>query len=363
MKDIYFITSGHTHPMTGGEQYNYNIMKYLESKDLRVHIFEASNAPKFIRNNSLIRKSYLIYNIYLVWRFRNLSDIILIISDYFYVKLALFNFYVRYFKNFSLLGLTHHLMHYEKNNKIKKYIAILMERVFFKKFKIIITVSKQTKKDLIELGINNAKIVIVPNGIDETLIQKKFIRKSMLDKVTKILFVGVCVPRKGLEYLIEAVAILGREYIVTIIGNDKDDLSYANNLKNQVKRLDLGKKVFFLGRISKSELYKQYEENDIFVLPSLWEGYGVVLMEALAFGLPVVATNVGAIPELIVHKHNGLLVPAEDSKKLSEALKNIIDDPTRRKIYGDNTRRMFEKKAQTWDSVGRMFLKVLDSLN
>lgn len=115
------------------------------------------------------------------------------------------------------------------------------------------------------------------------------------------------------------------------------DGELSDELKNMASKLNLKEKVKFLGwRQDVAEVMSVF---DLFVLPSLNEGMGRVLVEAMALGKPVVASNVGGIPDLVIHGKNGCLVPPGDAQSLSAAISDLIEDPERGRKMGENGKK------------------------
>ncbi len=166
----------------------------------------------------------------------------------------------------------------------------------------------------------------------------------------RILFVGEHERRKGLEFLLEALAILrrsGKDLNLVTVGHG----SALAKLRGLALRLGVSDAVEFRGYVTDhddTQLPPIYSETDIFVLPSLREGFGFVLLEAMASGIPIVASDVSAIPEVI--GNSGILVPPRDAKALANALGALIDDPTMRAELGEAGRRRAEAHF-TWDRV------------
>lgn len=144
-----------------------------------------------------------------------------------------------------------------------------------------------------------------------------------------VLFVGRHIERKGLDVLLEAAAFLPEDrFEIRIVG--EGDLT--PRLKQQAQALNL-KHVVFTGKLSSQDLQKEYGQAHAFVLPAIvdskgdTEGLGVVLIEAAEFGLPLVASRVGGIPDVVCHQETGLLVEEKDPVQLAQALKQIAADP------------------------------------
>jgi glycosyltransferase involved in cell wall biosynthesis len=154
-------------------------------------------------------------------------------------------------------------------------------------------------------------------------------------------FVGWLIPIKGVTYLIKAMAEVVQRHpnsLLVLVGKGDEKGEEEIKLKEQVENLGLADNVRFLGwRPDVDEIMGCF---DIFVLPSLNEGMGRVLVEAMSAGLPIVASRVGGIPDLVKHGENGLLVPPADAGALERAISDLLSDKARRKHMGETGKRM-----------------------
>ena len=148
--------------------------------------------------------------------------------------------------------------------------------------------------------------------------------------------VGRLVPIKGLEWLLKAAPRVLAEFpqaCFVIIG----DGPMLGELRELTAILGIGLRVVFLG--AREDVPECLAAFDLFVLPSLNEGMGRVLLEAMAVGCPVVATRVGGIPDIVADRTTGLLVPPRDDRALAEAILTLLRDRSRRVAYGEAARR------------------------
>lgn len=208
------------------------------------------------------------------------------------------------------------------------------------------------------LGIRADKIHLIPPATDAPHNH----RRPRLDGRVHALFVGTCSPRKGVHYLVRAMALL-ENYPLTlhIIGDLEIDHDYAQEVIRLTRALHLEDRIVFHGLVPQEALWQQYAQADVFVLPSLWEGYGIALLEAMAFGLPIVATRVGAVPELIQDGQNGLLVPPGDPRGLAMGLRRIFTDTSLRdKLEGES--KACRAHLRSWEKVGQEFAALIDGL-
>jgi glycosyltransferase involved in cell wall biosynthesis len=151
-----------------------------------------------------------------------------------------------------------------------------------------------------------------------------------------------------------------RPWHLTCAGSLLRDAQYVAALQHQIDRFSLRRRVSLLGDLDRDALERQYARADVFVLPSHLEGYGMALAEAVSFGLPVVSTTAGAIPET-VPADAGLLVPPGDSRALAKALTVVIDDPARRAALAANARAA-RASLPTWAGTSAKFAAALDGL-
>ena len=171
-----------------------------------------------------------------------------------------------------------------------------------------------------------------------------------------VLFVGSLIPRKGLPFLVEAAKKIVKENAETkflIVG----DGPLRNQLAASLEAANLSGNFKFLGNFKEDALPAMYNCADVFVLPSIQEGQGIVLLEAQASGKPVVAFDVGGVNEAVQNKETGLLVNRGSSGELADALLKLLSDNTLREKMGTNGRR-FVTENFTWDTCAQKMLKV-----
>jgi colanic acid/amylovoran biosynthesis glycosyltransferase len=190
-----------------------------------------------------------------------------------------------------------------------------------------LAISNYNYENLVAFGMPIEKIIYHPVGIDtEKFVLKNNYAFNIREKRVIISTVARLVEEKGLKYGIEAVAkVLKR--------NKNLDLKYyiigsgylEKNLKNLVKQLGLENNIFFLGEKTHEEVIEIMNKTDIFILPSIAEALPVVLMEAQAIGLPVIATSVGSVDQVVMNGKSGFIVPKMDSDALAEKMVYLID--------------------------------------
>ena len=184
------------------------------------------------------------------------------------------------------------------------------------------------------LHIPVSRISVIPPGVstDFRSLNPKITNPNHSKKSVNLLFVGRLEYQKGLDVLIRALSVVKAKHRVTLMvigtGSLMDDY---RNLAKQYKVNDI---MYFKGYIPPDELPPFYRAADIFVCPSRYESFGLTFAEAMAAGLPVVATDVTAIPEVVVDGETGILVPPDNSNALSLGIEKLIENVELRKNFG-----------------------------
>lgn len=171
-----------------------------------------------------------------------------------------------------------------------------------------------------------------------------------------VIAVGRLIPRKGFEYLIRAIALLPEDIALVLIG----DGPLEDGLRGIAREEGVVSRVRMLGFRTRREIYRYLHGSDCFVLPSLHEGLGIVVQEAMDCGLPVVATDEGGQRDLVVPERNGILVKPADPDALAEAIRRIHDDPELAARLARNNLVDIRKFYEGRNS--RLYLELFDEL-
>jgi phosphatidyl-myo-inositol dimannoside synthase len=206
-------------------------------------------------------------------------------------------------------------------------------------------------------GVPAARLAVVPEPIDLTAWRRRFAATpSARDERPTVLTVARLYPRKRVTDVLDAAALL-RQRIprvqIRIVGEGPE----AARLAAQHARLGLGDSVVFLGHVNRDALALEYSHARCFCLPTVQEGFGLVFAEAMAAGLPVVASDAAAVPELVSDGETGLLVPPRTPGALAAALERVLEDDVMRKEMGMAGRARVESLDLV--PVARRFLEAL----
>lgn len=192
--------------------------------------------------------------------------------------------------------------------------------------------------------ICDVRAVIIPNGVrieSFSGLSREKSRKNLniLENEKIITFVGRLVPEKGVKYLIRAMTSINRnvpDARLLLIGDGLDRL-YLEKLTQELK---LTNTITFVGMVSNEKVPSYLASSDLFVLPTLSEGLSIVILEAMACGLPVITTTVNGLPEIVKDGENGLLVAPKNSEQLAQKLLLLLNDDQLRMKMGENNKRL-----------------------
>lgn len=231
------------------------------------------------------------------------------------------------------------------------------EQVALSQAQHVIVTSQITRQTLIDqFTVRPEHISVIEPGVDRPNRSNPFNTRSLnrAETAIKLLSVGALVPRKGFDVLINALAeLVELDWQLTIVGDDQRSPSCTQAIKALLKQYKLEARVHLVGSQTATQLAKYYEEADLFVLASRYEGYGMAYTEALAWGLPVIGTDGGAAVQTLATPA-ACLVPVEDTTMLAQTLRTLISDSSTRQSMREAA---FEHAQQlpTWGDAGKQF--------
>lgn len=247
----------------------------------------------------------------------------------------------------------------------------------------IIAVSKETKLDVMKhFNVDEKKIHIIPNGIDTDEFQKVYttdaMKKYKIDETKPfVLFVGRITRQKGIVHLVNAIKYMNPDVQVVLCAGQPDTEDIAKEMQLAVDNiLNIRNNVIWIEEmLPKKDLIELYSHASIFCCPSIYEPFGIINLEAMACEVPVVASAVGGIKEIIVENETGLLVkfdqineapfepknPDEFSRLLAEKINYLIENEDIRKSMGKKGRQLAVDKY-SWYSIAEKIVELYKTL-
>lgn len=335
MKRVLVIYPNYGKVITGGHVYDHYFIEHLRlNKNLNIDIYEKDP----------VCKSIIAY----MFVFSKLTNLckqydIVISNSRNYSRLLLLFSIIRLFSKTKLI-LFHHHFSFMIEKRFNRFVHKLFEFSFISLSNSVIVPSPYVK-DQMNSFFPNKNIHFISLAFNDN---KQ--RESTLLNNNNLLYVGTIEPRKGIKYLLKSLALLKQENIsfkLTLAGTITD-MNYFNELKLFIKENDLEDFISFIGRVPVSDLEILYQNASCFVFPSLHEGYGMVLIEAMSYGVPVIGFNNSAIPYTLKHNKNGLLTENLNSFELKENIKKILKNiELRKKLSKGATNTYINSKKYT----------------
>ena len=215
---------------------------------------------------------------------------------------------------------------------------------------VLFVASSFTKKTLKEYSGNLPEIRVIPYGFPEVKQQKKY--QPLENRKLKVLFIGGLSQRKGISYLFEAVEGMQTEVELTVVGHKA--VAHCNALNEALEKHN------WIPSLPHDQILACMSDHDVFVFPSLFEGFGLVITEAMSQGVPVITTDRTAGPDLIKHGEDGWIVPAGSSSALKNVLAEILQKPEILEQFGLAAQN--KAKARPWSVYGQEMADALSSL-
>ncbi len=261
----------------------------------------------------------------------------------------------------SVIFTAHGWVFTEGKRYIERWVTAQVEKLMAKFTTKIICVSEFDKNLALKFNIApESKLITIHNGVDPMVFAESLKSKNFkkFDNEIYITFVGRLAPQKDIFLLIDAVEPIDGIKVLVV-----GDGELRNKVEKYISEKKLNNKIKLLGeRFDVPDILAQ---SDIFVLPSKWEGLPLTIIEAMMSKLPVVATAVGGVPELVDDGITGILVPPGDVKALRFAIKKLVEHPDLRIKMGENGHKKAMEKFKLEDMLVKtlnVYYEVLNSL-
>jgi glycosyltransferase involved in cell wall biosynthesis len=305
---IGLVIYGSLDTVSGGYLYDRKLVEYLRAQGDTVEIISLP-----WRNYA----SHLTDNL----RFRLPPDLDLVIEDELNHPSLLFA--NRHPHPFPIISLVHHLRCSELRPKWQNDLYRIVEKKYLQGVDGFIFNSKTTEGVVAQLMENSKPSVVAYPPTDrfsDVMISEEEVRKRAKSDELRILFLGNVIYRKGLHTLLNTVKSLKSKGRVDVVGGLNAEPKYAEEMQRFVMVNGLLSVVEFHGPLDNEPLIEMYRQAHVMVVPSSYEGFGIVYLEGMGFGLPAIGTTAGAAGEVITHGEDGYLIEPDDDKALAEML-------------------------------------------
>lgn len=236
------------------------------------------------------------------------------------------------------------------------YYKILMPVLLKKSYKIV-AISENTKKDILKFyNVDEKKIHVIPNGYDRELFNTKNVNRKVLEKYEisykYVIMVGASYPHKNLELAIKAIANIKEECKLIIVGKNSP---YIVKLKELAKELNVEGKVNFIGYISDEDLISLYYYSKAFVYTTLYEGFGLPILEAMACETVVITSDNSSLPE--VYGNAGLVFENNNAIELKEKIELVLNNEELREELIEKSKENIRKFS--WERTAKEVYEIL----
>jgi glycosyltransferase involved in cell wall biosynthesis len=347
--DVGFLIYGDINTQSGGYLYDRKLLSYLQGQGDRVEVI------------SLAPESYVgaLFS-------RDLPEVIgsrqfdiLIQDELVYPRLFNLNARLKTCLNCPIVSLVHLLDSSRPQMGVRRLLAQMVERRYLNSIDGLILNSRHTQRKVCDLlsGDLPASIIAVP-AADHRVPAGLEAAQAIGAKPgpgLNLLYVGNVIRQKGLHVLLQALEEIDRDcYRLTVAGRLDMEPAYVKQIRRQMKSAELEPSVQLTGPLRGAELTLCYQQNDVLVLPSVNEAYGIVYIEAQGFGLPVIGTHAGGASEIIKHGTNGYLIDPGDYQSLAKLLTTLSHDRARLKLMSSSARDYYRRHPTWADSCGKI---------
>ncbi|MHC1755343.1 MAG: glycosyltransferase family 4 protein [Methanosarcina sp.] len=264
-------------------------------------------------------------------------------------------------KDYPIVVTLHGIVSVESKFSIKNKILLsnkiygLLEKKAINKASRLIAVSPSLSEYCLKMGADTSIVDIIPNGI--AINEYEFESNNLIHP--SLLYIGRLVKIKGIDILIRALPIIKVSYpnIKLFIAGTGGQFNKINSI---VKKMDLTENVIFLGKVFGSEKRRLIASTDILILPSRYEAFGIVLLEAMASGKSIVASNVGGVPYIVNNGETGLLFEVGNVKELAEKVIKLLDCEKLRLEMGRAGRK--RAKDFSWNNIADQTVKTYEEV-
>jgi glycosyltransferase involved in cell wall biosynthesis len=344
--------------LSGGYLYDRKLVEHLQSKGSEVEIISLPwrNYARHLGDNLLTG----LHN-----RLRDLQVNLLLQDELNHPSLFWLNRRLQKHINYPIIAIVHHLRSSEMHPALNKRIYRWIERYYLSTVDGFIYNSQATRQMVEKMGRAERPAVVAFPGRDHLNSQSsesEIIQRAHDPGPLRLLFLGNIIPRKGLHTLLKAVSRSPKEHWrLRVVGDLQVDPDYVRKIHYQIESNSLSDNIKLLGRLNEKELSAQMFRSQVLVVPSSYEGFGIVYLEGMGSGLPAIACTAGGAGEIITHGKDGFLVEPGDFISLSSWINELSNNRNRLKELSQAARQRYLLHP-TWNQTGNQIDSFLASL-
>lgn len=335
---------------TGGQYRLAKFVSFIQEHQSRYEIIDCESLNASVRRNRFLLVLYFIK-----YFAKHRRHVFLLADNSMHMNLLVPFFICRFSGNRYAVTCLQTFYNFRKNF-IMKWLGFLCEFLFLQGASCLMFPSEIAVNYFKPFNILHKRRAIVNPAPKVTPKRKVTFRNS----AKKLLYAGQVRWWKGLDILIRAFILLKRADIhLDIAGSYDENSKYFANIKETIIRNGIEQQISFHGILDKYDLARLYSEADIFILPSRYETYGIVLLEAMAFGLPVIASTIPSAIKIVKENVNGIFYETENPESLANALLMLISDRNlRRTIHTNNINSNIH--SRTWETVSSEYYQAIE---
>ena len=257
---------------------------------------------------------------------------------------------------YPVVSLVHHLRCSELRPSWQNTFYRTIEKKYLQSVDGFIFNSETTKNVVNGIIDDEKKSVVAFPPTDrfgEQISENEIIERAKTPKF-RILFLGNVIRRKGLHTLLEALRHQAFDVKLDVVGSLASDPAYVQNTMKQIADYDLSSIVHFHGSLDNTPLIELLKQSHVLVVPSSYEGFGIVYLEGMGFGLPAIGTTVGAAGEIITHSENGFLIQPDDAEALAKYLSDLVSNRNLLTQLSINALKRFRQQPKWEQAAGRI---------
>lgn len=264
---------------------------------------------------------------------------------------------------YPVISLVHHLRCSELRPQWQNAFYRIVEKKYLQSVDGFIFNSKTTRNVVHGLIGNNKPNILAYPPTDRfgDPISEEEIRERAQANPLRILFLGNVIVRKGLHTLINAISFQPSAFRVDVVGSLDSEPEYTGQIQKMIEKNNLSSLVLLHGLLDKEPLIEKLKQAHVLVVPSSYEGYGIVYLEGMCFGLPAIGTTAGAAGEIITDGQTGYLIEPNDSASLSAQLKALAEDRGLLTRLSINARKRYLRQP-SWEATAQSIRNFLYSV-